>query len=1101
MPSVSAVSAAAPVGARSVRGARLVAVLAGLVGILLCVLTPLLPVTQTTATVTWPQAAGPNGMVTDITAPLVSGAPQSLDASIPCSAIATLPAAGGLVFSTIPPAGIDATRNGLFVRANADTVVVAFRDSVAAVASRAAIDSGGCSTLHLWAGPADAGADFAGIGGASGTLPPEKKPQVAGVFTDMRVPAQPGLSARIDIDTRFITRPAPLKLAAMVAGILCVAASITALAILDRNACRRVWGGWRRMLSASPARWLADVGVIGTLLVWHVIGAISSDDGYNLTIARVSGDAGYTANYYRYFGATEAPFDWYQSVLAHLASVSTAGVWVRIPALMAGVFTWLILSRWALPRLGPGVRGLGSDRIAIWTAGAVFLAAWLPFNNGLRPEPLIAFGVLATWMLMETALGTRRLAPAALALIVAVFSVTLAPQGIVALAPLLVGARGIARVIQARRPGDGLAAPLAALGAAVSVIFVVVFRDQTLASVAESARIKYVVGPTIAWYQDFLRYYFLTVEDNTESSLTRRFAVLAMLLCLFGTLAVLLRRGRLPGASTAPVWRLIGSTAIGLLLLTFTPTKWAVQFGAFAGLAGALGAVTAFAVARVGLHSRRNLALYVTALLFVLAWATSGTNGWFYVGNYGVPWFDRQPVIASHPVTSMFLVLAIITGLFAAWLHFRMDYAGHTQVRDTRRNRVLASTPLLAVAIIMVVLEVGSMGKAFAQRYPVYTTAKADVDALTSGLSANSCAMADDVLVEPDTNAGVLQPVPDQKWGQYGPLGGVNPVGFTPNGISDTLEPAEPFIANPGTVNSDGSPNKPNVGIAYAAGTGGGYGPVGVNGSKVFLPFGLDPKTTPVMGSYNENTVAAKATSAWYQLPPRTADRPLVTVAAAGAIWFYDEEGQFNYGQSLKLQWGVHRPDGTFQSLGLVQPIDVIAQKAWRNLRFPLKWAPPEANVARIVADDPNLSTDQWFGFTPPRVPVLETAQQFLGSKTPILMDLATAANFPCQRPFSEHLGVAELPEYRILPNLKQVAISSNMWQSARAGGPFLFIQALLTTATIPTYLRDDWYRDWGAIERYIRVVPATDAPDAVIETGSRTAFGWSRSGPIRALP
>jgi arabinosyltransferase A len=401
----------------------------------------------------------------------------------------------------------------------------------------------------------------------------------------------------------------------------------------------------------------------------------------------------------------------------------------------------------------------------------------------------------------------------------------------------------------------------------------------------------------------------------------------------------------------------------------------------------------------------------------------------------------------------------------------------------------------------MVVLEVGSMAKAFVQRYPIYTTAAANVSALTSGLSASSCAMADDVLVEPDPNAGMLQPVPGQKWGQYGPLGGENPIGFTPNGISDTLEPAIPFVANPGTVNSDGSPNKPNVGIAYAAGTGGGYGPVGVNGSKVFLPFGLDPKTTPVMGSYNENTVAAKATSAWYQLPPRTEDRPLVTVAAAGAIWFYDEEGQFNYGQSLKLQWGEHKPDGSFEPLGLVQPIDVIAQKAWRNLRFPLAWAPPQANVARIVADDPNLSTDQWFGFTPPRVPVLETAQQFLGSQTPVLMDESTAANFPCQRPFSEHLGVAELPEYRILPNLKQVAISSNMWQSARAGGPFLFIQALLTTATVPTYLRGDWYRDWGAIERYIRLIPEAAAPNAVIDEGSQTVYGWSRGGPIRALP
>ena len=1092
----------------SPRIARVVAVVAGILGVLLCGLTPLLPVTKTTASIQWPQAPGADGNVTDITAPLVSGAPQSLDVSIPCRAIASLPAAGGPVFSTIPPAGIDASRNGLFVRANADTVVVAFRDSVAAVAPRAAIRTPACSTLHMWAGPGGVGADFVGIPGATGTLSAEKKPQVAGIFTDMKVPAQPGLSAHVDIDTRFITSPTPLKLAVMVLGIACVVASIVALGFLDfrsrragdigQRSGRTVARAWRRFWRVGRSTWLADIGVIATLLLWHVIGAISSDDGYNLTIARVSGEAGYTANYFRFFGATEAPFDWYQSVLAHLAAISTAGVWMRLPATAAGIGTWLILSRCVLPRLG---RRLALNRVAVWTAGAVFLAAWLPFNNGLRPEPLIAFGALAAWILVENAIGTRRLAPAALAVVVAVFSVTLAPQGLIAVAPILVGARAVARVINSRRRTDGLLAPLAALAASLSVIFVVVFRDQTLAGVAESARIKYVVGPTIAWYQDFLRYYFLTVEDNVESSLTRRFAVLLMLLCLFGLLAVLLRRGRVPGVANGPVWRLIGSTAIGLLLLTFTPTKWAVQFGAFAGLAGALGGVAAFAFARVGLHSRRNLALWVTALLFVLAWATSGINGWFYVGNYGVPWFDRQPVIAHQPVTSMFLALAVVTGLLAGWLHFRMDYTGHTEVKNTRRNRVLASTPLLVFALIMVLLEVGSMTKAFVQRYPVYTTAAANVSALGSGLSKNSCAMADDVLVEPDTNAGLLQPVPGQKWGQYGPLGGESPIGFTPNGISDTLEPAEPFVANPGTVNSDGSPNKPNAGIAFAAGTGGGYGPEGVNGSRVFLPFGLDPKTTPVMGSFKENTVAAKATSAWYELAPRTPDRPLVTIAAAGAIWFYDEEGQFNYGQSLKLQWGVHKPDGSFQALSSVQPIDVIAQKAWRNLRFPLAWAPPEANVARIVADDPNLSDDQWFGFTPPRVPVLQTASEFLGSQTPILMDIATAANFPCQRPFSEHLGVAELPEYRILPNLKQVVVSSNMWQSARAGGPFLFIQALLTTATIPSYLRDDWYRDWGALERYIRLVPAAQAPNAVIDQGAVKVFGWNRNGPIRALP
>ncbi|AKS31228.1 arabinosyltransferase domain-containing protein [Mycolicibacterium goodii] len=1075
------------------RIARLIAVVAGIAGVVLCGLVPLLPVEETTATILWPQGAGADGNVTELTAPLVAGAPRALDVTIPCRTVAELPANGGVVFSTNPAGGIEAGRNGMFVRANADVVYVAFRDTVAAVAPRAAVNSGACSQIHVWANVGAVGADFVGIPDAAGTLPVDKRPQVSGVFTDLKVPAQPGLAARIDVDTRFITSPTVLKTAVIVLGVGCVIASLVALALLDR--------GWRRRPPRIRGRagiwtWLTDAGVIGGLLAWHIVGAPTSDDGYNTTIARVAADAGYTTNYYRYFGASEAPFDWYQSVLSHLAAISADGVWMRLPATAAAIATWLIISRCVLPRIG---RRVAANRVAMLTAGAVFLAAWLPFNNGLRPEPLIAFAVIAVWMLVENTIGTRRLWPAAVAIVIAMFSVTLAPQGLIALAPLLVGARAIGRIVTRRRAATGILSALAPLAASAALVFVIIFRDQTLATVAEAVRIKYVVGPTIPWYQEFLRYYFLTVEDSVDGSLTRRFAVLVLLLCLFGLIMVLLRRGRVPGAVSGPLWRLCGSTGIGLLLLILTPTKWAIQFGAFAGLAGALGGVTAFAFARVGLHSRRNLALYVIALLFILAWATSGLNGWFYVGNYGVPWFDKQPVIAHYPVTTIFLVLAIAGGLLAGWLHFRMDYAGHTEVADTGRNRALASTPLLVVATIMVVLELGSMLKATVGRYPVYTVGAANIAALRSG--GNSCAMADSVLVEADPNEGLLQPVPGQRFGEYGPLGGEDPVGFTPNGVSDTLEPAEPVAANPGTPNSDGPVDKPNIGIGYAAGTGGGYGPEGINGSRVFLPFGLDPARTPVMGSYGENTVAAKATSAWYQLPPRTPDRPLVTVAAAGAIWYYEEDGSFNYGQSLKLQWGVHRPDGSYQALSEVQPIDIFQQKAWRNLRFPLAWAPPEANVARIVADDPNLSEDQWFAFTPPRVPVLQTAQDFLGSQTPVLMDIATAANFPCQRPFAERLGVAELPEYRIIPNFKQMVVSSNQWQSAADGGPFLFIQALLRTEAIPTYLRDDWYRDWGSIERYIRVVPQDQAPSAAIEEGSTRVFGWSRGGPIRALP
>ena len=1091
------------------RLARLVAIVAGAVGALLCALIPLLPVTQTTATILWPQGGvNADGHITDITAPLVSGAPRALDISIPCGAIATLPADGGLVVSTLPVNGFETGKSGLFVRANKDIVVVAFRDSVAAAAPRSAVAAGKCSSLHIWADAGGAGADFVGIPGATGKLAPEKKPAVGGIFTDLAVAAQPGLSARIDVDTRFIVAPTLLKRAVMALGALAVLASIVALGVLDRRSGHRTPRNWRHWFGAGLATppqaggapRLADAGVVSTLLLWHVIGATTSDDGYNLTMARVSGQAGYVANYYRYFGTTEAPFDWYQTVLAQLASVSTAGVWMRLPATLAGIGCWLIISRCVLRHLGPGKGGLASNRVAVWTAGAVFLAAWLPFNNGLRPEPLIALGVIATWMLVETAIATRRLVPAAVAIVVAMLTATVAPQGLIAIAALLTGARPIAQIIMRRRATDGLLAPLAVLAASLSLITVVVFRSQTLATVAESARIKYKVGPTIAWYQDWLRYYFLTVESNPDGSMARRFAVLVLLLCLFGMLVILLRRGRIPGVASGPAWRLVGTTAFGLLLLTFTPTKWAIQFGAFAGLAGALGAVTAFACARIGLHNRRNLTLYVTALLFVLAVATSGVNGWFYVGNYGVPWWDIQPVIASHPVTSIFLTLSIITGLLAAWQHFRMDYAGHTEVTDNRRNRVLASTPLLVVATIMVVGEVASLAKGAVFRYPLYTTGKANLAAISSALSPTSCAMGDDVLTEPDPNVGLLQPVPGQTFGPDGPLGGVNPVGFKPDGVGDDLR-SYPVVTKPGVVNSDASPNKPNAAMSDSAGTAGGKGPVGVNGSNVALPFGLDPARTPVMGSYGENTLAATATSAWYQLPPRTADRPIVVVSAAGAIWSYKEDGTFTYGQSLKLQWGISRPDGTTQPLGEVQPIDIGPEPAWRNLRFPLTWAPPEANVARIVAYDPNLSQDQWFAFTPPRVPVLETLQQLIGSQKPVLMDIATAANFSCQRPFSEHLGVAELPDYRILPDHKQTASSSNGWEASENGGPFLFTQVLLRTSTISTYLRGDWYRDWGSVEQYDPLVPSDQAPNAVIEQGVMTVNGWSRQGPIRALP
>ena len=130
-------------------------------------------------------------------------------------------------------------------------------------------------------------------------------------------------------------------------------------------------------------------------------GANSSDDGYILAMARVADHAGYMSNYFRWFGSPEDPFGWFYNVLALMTHVSDASIWMRLPDLICGLVCWLLLSREVLPRLGPAVV---ASRPALWAAGLVLLAAWMPFNNGLRPEGQIATGALITYVLIERAI-------------------------------------------------------------------------------------------------------------------------------------------------------------------------------------------------------------------------------------------------------------------------------------------------------------------------------------------------------------------------------------------------------------------------------------------------------------------------------------------------------------------------------------------------------------------------------------------------------------------------------------------------------------------------------------------------------------------------
>ncbi len=86
----------------------------------------------------------------------------------------------------------------------------------------------------------------------------------------------------------------------------------------------------------------------------------------------------------------------------------------------------------------------------------------------------------------------------------------------------------------------------------------------------------------------------------------------------------------------------------------------------------------------------------------------------------------------------------------------------------------MTAAPIPIAAGFMVVVFVASMVVGVVRQYPTYSNASSNLRALSGG-----CGLADDVLVEPDANAGFLTPMPGN-YGPLGPLGGVGPVGFTP---------------------------------------------------------------------------------------------------------------------------------------------------------------------------------------------------------------------------------------------------------------------------------------------------------------------------------
>jgi arabinosyltransferase B len=350
------------------------------------------------------------------------------------------------------------------------------------------------------------------------------------------------------------------------------------------------------------------------------------------------------------------------------------------------------------------------------------------------------------------------------------------------------------------------------------------------------------------------------------------------------------------------------------------------------------------------------------------------------------------------------------------------------------------------------------------------------------------------VLVEPDTNAGFMTALPADSgpsglWGPLGPLGGVNPVGFTPNGVPQhtVAEAVRMTPSQPGTDYDWDAPTKLKT--------------PGINGSTVPLPYGLNSKQVPVAGSYTTDAQQqSKLKSAWYQLPTADDGHPLVVVTAAGKIAGNSVLHGHTDGQTVVLEYGKAGPGGELIPTGRLVPDDLYGEqpKAWRNLRFPRAKIPADASAVRVVADDLSLTPEDWVAVTPPRVPELRSLQEYIGSSQPVLMDWAVGLAFPCQQPMLHADGVTEIPRFRITPDYTAKKQDTDTWEDGTNGGLLGITDVLLRAHVMATYLSRDWGRDWGSLRKFDTMA---DAQPAHLDLGAATHFGWWSPGKIRIGP
>jgi arabinosyltransferase B len=991
--------------------------------VLVALALPFAPVIAEQTTVTWPVPGRPVVSSTALFAPY---RPAELTVTVPCSAIHAAADRGRAV--TVLATGPNG--DGLMLATDAGAARLLLDGRVVSTTSVAGTARDCRTRVH--AGPAGTVVTI-GTGGDVRTisLAGEPVPKVFAFRTDLDPGHAAGMAVIARTASPFATGPTTVKTLLVAVQLLAV---LVALGLLARTRGARgavvdsVRPAARSAGTHGGQRWhtvWVDVGVVGVLSGWAVIGPLTDDDGFATTIARNAAQTGHVGNYYRWWNASETPFALTEQLLAPLTEVSLAPLWLRLPSTALAIATWFVLSRGVLGAALPAVAGTVRIRLL---AAVCLLAAWLPFNLGVRPEPYVALGVTSVLALLWQARGLAALGWAAL---VAGLTVPVSPGGLLVAAPVVAFVPRIVAILRGSARGwVEVLARVLLLCCIGAVGLTVVFADQTWYGLVTATRWHTIFGPSLPWYHEPDRYQHL-LGDDQDGSATKRIPVL-LTLALLPVVGVLLGRRAESSDVGRSAARLAGVVVTALALLWLTPSKWSHHFGGLAGLFASflvVAVVLLMGCARAPVTDRvtPGVGLAGGALVAVAAGlAFTGPNAWWQPAVYDVPWAAGPVRPVGLPLDSPLVWIGALVLVYAVLgaLRARRGTVGV--------ERALVTAPaVLAVAVAgtAVVVLLGSFLAAPVRR-PAGSLAVVNLHRLIGG---PFCGLADDIQVLPDGD--VLVPADSSGW-------------------------LDGFTALAGYDPDSPPPNAPGTGMSTE-----------FWGSRVG-----GPRNTRTM------------TSSWFTLPslgPASGVAVSVSGRTDGGNELVLEFGQA--GDAGVTSLGARVPFDRVRPNQdhLDGPPDY---RPWRSIGIDAAQIPAGADRVRIRAVDAISDPDGWLSVTGPRLRHVVGLNEFLASRGPVLVSWPQAFLFPCVRDIvGVANGIATAPHAVIEAPRRHGRLSAITTDQSQ-GGDFAAIRPFGQLYEVPTRLAGHPDVDWGALQ----LSADTAARDAYQRSTTRTPFGAS---------